>query len=362
MKYISLLALTLILSISPAFCQTTDRSADDTISSALRELVVSSSEDLESYTFSLEMEQKMNIQNLSTDQSQQILTRSIGMGLANMTDRTLKIIMASLSYIPGDETNSTAIALEEYLQNDTIYVRIDGNWTAMQLPGIEDAWSQQNALEQQIDLFNQSRLTLVGSEVIDGDECYRVRADIDISSYADHLSGELAMPVPSLSLNSSDLFRNTTLEVDYWISKNSHLLRRADVSETLNMTPQSLGFAGEEDRDLAINIQSNISMIFSGFNEPLRILIPPEASRAPPLSVETDPGSEAPLVSSGEDLAQSLENETIADEAASNREEARGEMIEAVSSNETADARLVPDGTTANSAVPGGALPALLRD
>ncbi len=44
-------------------------------------------------------------------------------------------------------------------------MKIDGNWTAMELSGLGDVWSQQNSLDQQIDMLNQSRLTLVGSEM-----------------------------------------------------------------------------------------------------------------------------------------------------------------------------------------------------
>ena len=56
----------------------------------------------------------MKLENLSSGQSQQILTRSIGFGLVNMTDQALKLVMASLtSPVRG---NSSAVALEEYLQ------------------------------------------------------------------------------------------------------------------------------------------------------------------------------------------------------------------------------------------------------
>ena len=160
-----ILAMALLLSSSCALCQSTDRSQDDPVSTILRELVVASSDDLKSYTFSMEMEQDMMLENLSSGQSQQVQTRSIGFGLVNVTDQALKLVMASLTYIPGDEGNSTALALEEYLQNDTIYMKIDGNWTAMELSGLGDVWSQQNSLDQQIDMLNQSRLTLVGSEM-----------------------------------------------------------------------------------------------------------------------------------------------------------------------------------------------------
>ena len=307
-----ILAMALLLSSSCALCQSTDRSQDDPVSTILRELVVASSDDLKSYTFSMEMEQDMMLENLSSGQSQQVQTRSIGFGLVNVTDQALKLVMATLTFIPGDEGNSTASALEEYLQNDTIYMKIDGNWTAMELSGLGDVWSQQNSLDQQIDMLNQSRLTLVGSEMVGDEDCYKVRAEIDIASYADPLSQEVASIVPFIPLNFSDLFRNMTMEVHYWISKESQLLKRADMFETLYMTPQSLGLQSSEEENMAVRMSSTTSVVFDGFNESVNILLPPEASAAQLFNMSSYPESEAVAVSL---LDQDGLNETAVIEA-----------------------------------------------
>ncbi|MFZ3094762.1 MAG: DUF6612 family protein [Methanothrix sp.] len=297
MRYLMILAMVLLLSSTCALCQSTDRSQDDPVSTILRGLVVASSDDLKSYTFSMKMEQDMMLENLSSGQSQQVQTRSIGFGLVNMTDQALKLVMASLTFIPGDEGNSTVLAMEEYLQNDTIYMKIDGNWTAMELSGLGDVWSQQNSLDQQIDMLNQSRLTLVGSEMVGDEDCYKVRAEVDIASYADPLSQEVASIVPSIPMNFSDLFRNMTMEVHYWISKESQLLKRADIFETLYMTPQSLGLQQSEEENMAVRMSSTTSMVFDGFNESVKIVLPPEASAAQLFNMSSYPESEAVAVS-----------------------------------------------------------------
>jgi len=259
--------------------------------------VVASSDDLESYTFFIKMEQDMVLENLTSGQSQQVQTRSIGFGLVNMTDQALKLVMASFTFVPGDEGNSSAVALEEYLLNDTIFMKMDGNWTALALTGMGAAWSEQNSLEQQIDMLNRSRLTLIGSEKVGDEDCYKVRAEMDIASYADPLSQEVASYMPFIPMNISELFRNMTLEVHYWISKESHLIKRADVFETLSMTPQSLDLQAAQGENMAIRISSTISMIFDGFNESIKIVLPPEASSAQLLQIPSYPESEAVAIS-----------------------------------------------------------------
>jgi len=163
------------------------------------------------------------------------------------------------------------------------------------------AWSEQNSLDQQIEMFNRSRLVLVGSEMVGDEDCYKVRAEIDIASYADPLSQEMTSYVPFLPLNISDLFRNMTMEVHYWISKESHLLKRADVFETLYMTPQSLGLQEAGEDNTAIRISSTISILFDGFNERINIILPSEARAAQPFRMPSYPQSEAVAVSAFDD-------------------------------------------------------------
>ena len=129
MRSLILLSMAILLCSSGALGQTSNTSFDELMASALQSLVVDSSAKLESYRFSMEMEQKMDLVNLSSGDTQKLNTRSFGYGMANMTDRALKLSMAALTNAEGDEENSTAMALEEYLINDTLYLKVDGNWT-----------------------------------------------------------------------------------------------------------------------------------------------------------------------------------------------------------------------------------------
>jgi hypothetical protein len=292
-----LLALALLL-CCPAALGQTNSTFDELMTSALQALVVDSSANLESYRFSLEMEQKIDLVNLSAGDSQRLYTRSLGYGMANMTDRSLKLSMASLTYAKGDEDNTSAIALEEYLINDTIYMKMDGNWTAIKMPGVADAWSAQNTMTRQLKMFNQSRLSLIGSEVVDGVDCYMVRAEMDMSTVADQLAGETSSLVPMPSMNYSELFRNMSLDVYYWITKDTHLLKKTDVTEVFTMTPQSLGLPANESMEMRINAE--VSMIFEGFNESVNIKLPAEAKNAPPVPMGLMVSREAvPVVPAG---------------------------------------------------------------
>jgi hypothetical protein len=300
MRYPILLALALLLCSFAALGQTNNTSFDELMTSALQSLVVDSSARLESYRFSLEMEQKIDLVNLTSGDVQPLNTRSFGYGMANMTDHALKLSMASLTYAKGDEGNTSVIALEEYLINDTLYLKVDGNWTIMKMPGVADAWSAQNTMTQQLEMFNQSRLSLIGSEMVEGADCYNVRAEMDMSTVANLLAGEVPSLVPMPGMNYTELFRNMRMDVNYWITKDTHLLKKTDVTEVFTMTPQSLGLPANESGALEMRINAKVSMLFEGFNESVNIKLPAEAKNASPFPMGLIASKEAvPVVPDG---------------------------------------------------------------
>jgi len=309
MRSLILLSMAILLCSCGAIGQTNITSFDELMSSALQSLVLDSSAKLESYRFSMEMEQQIDQINLSSGDTQKFYTRSFGYGMANMTDRALKMSMAALTYAEGDEGNSSAMALDEYLINDTLYLKVDGNWTAMKMPAVADAWSQQNTMTQQLKMFNQSRLSLIGSEMVEGQDCYKVQAVIDMSTVADQLSGEVESLVPLQSMNYSELFRNMNLDVYYWITKDTHLLKKTDVLETFTVTPQSLGVPANESEGQEMRINAEVSMLFEGFNESVNIKLPAEAEKAQPFPMGLMASAEAvPVIPAGN---ETMLNETM---------------------------------------------------
>ncbi len=296
MRNLVLLALILLLCSSGSIGQNDNTTLDEVMAGALRSLVIDSSANLGSYSFTMEMEQKIDMVNITTENIQKLYTRSFGYGTANMTDKALKLSMASLSYSKGDEENISAIAIEEYLINDTIYLKVDGNWTVMKMPGVADSWSAQNTMKQQLEMFNQSRLTLIGSENVEGEDCYMVRAEIDMDMMADQLSTEVTSLMPMQSMNYSELFRNMDLDVYYWITKDTHLIKKTDVTESFIVTPQSLGLPGNDSENQEMRIESVVSMLFEGFNESVNVKLPAEAMNAKPFPLGLTASEAAPSV------------------------------------------------------------------
>lgn len=203
---------------------------------ALQSMVANSSSNLQSYRFMLEMDQRMELFNRSgmNNSSQVILVKGLGQGSLNLTSRSMKLVLASLILPFGDEDNSSAVAVEEYLLNDTIYMKTDGNWTQMKLP-IADLWTVQDKAGQQLELLNNSNITFQGMETVDGQVCCKVNLSPNMEAFSKIVSEE-ASGIPG-TINLSQIYRNSIMQITYWIGKENYLLKRTQVNLALKMTP-----------------------------------------------------------------------------------------------------------------------------
>jgi len=311
MRSFVILSLALLLCL-PAAGQ--NAGTDELVASALQSLVAESSTNLQSYRFFLDMEQDIDLASLSSNDSQRLVTRSFGFGAANMTDKALKLSLVALTYDRDDASNSSIIALEEYLVNDTIYMKLDGNWTALKMPSVADAWSSQSTMNQHLQILNQSRLILQGSESVEDLDCYKVLAEMDQGTVADQLSGEAASLLPELDMNFREIFSNASLTATYWIDKESHNLKKADVLESFIINPRSLGLSSEESGAVEMRINSEVSMLFQGYNDSIEIKLPVEAESAAAFSADLLAGGEASPVALTVDespIDESVQNTSI---------------------------------------------------
>jgi hypothetical protein len=257
-----------------------EAAAKEPTASELAAMVVNSTADLQSYRFSLDMEQSMDLVNLSSGEEQKLATVSLGFGSINMTARALKLAMASLTIPEGDDENTTAMSMEEYLLNDTIYLKAEGNWTAMELPGISEAWSQQSTMNQQIEMLSGSNLSLLGSEMVEGEDCYKLLAEIDMASFANQLSEQTDSYLSLIPMNFSELFNNMTLDAYYWIAKDTKLLKKAVIVEEFTVSPQLLGLPAKGPESQEMSVNNTISVLYMDFNESINIKVPAEALNA----------------------------------------------------------------------------------
>jgi hypothetical protein len=278
-----ILAVTLILCSTAAWGAENNTSIEnDPVLAALKDVIMSSSSNLTSYRFTMDADQTMTLVNL-TDQReapQVVSVKSFGAGSMNVTEKAMKMAMASVVIPIGDDNNVTANAIEEYLINDTVYMKMDGNWTLLKL-SLPNDWSSQDTAGEQMEVFNQSQISLLGVETVDGLPCYKIGIVQDMAAFSQVASeqNDLALGL----INLSELYENSTMDLIYWIDMNENMLRKMEMTLNLSVNLQDLGIPSEETGDTEMQMSLLSTYLYRDINENIQIVLPLEAETAKPL-------------------------------------------------------------------------------
>ena len=247
----------------------------------LKAMMIESVEEIETASFAVDTDQTIKVINNSetnrTLRTMTFETRSVGEGVLNVTDRAMKMTMTTAT--SSEETGEIVSEMEMYMKGDTMYTNIDGNWTKM--PGMpEEMWDQQNQVKTQAELLNASEIELVGSEKVNGEDAYKVKVVPDTETFTMILNQQMGS-MPLYTMNMTEIFEESEMEWTTWISKESHLPLKNQVALDLTLTADMMGLPVGEVGDVEMEIESDSTVIYSNYNEPVVIEVPEEAMAAP---------------------------------------------------------------------------------
>jgi hypothetical protein len=249
---------------------------------ALKELVINSENNLKSYSLTFSENEDIKIVNsTSGNTTSQVNIQTLGAGAINRTSKSAKIVFASLIMPIGDVVNASTISEEVYYINDTLYSKVDGNWTTMKLALPVAFGTNQDMIRQTTMLLNASTIRLVGIEAINGERYYVVEVSPQssvVSSYFEQELGSISSMIPQSIKNISHLFNNTQLRYVLWINTASNLPEQAFSIVNITTTPGMLGYPGGNSTEIYIN--SSITTRFSDLNKTINIVLPEASKRA----------------------------------------------------------------------------------
>lgn len=190
---------------------------------------------------------------------------------------------AYLSGGSGDEIMS----VESYVIDGTVYARPEA-------PGEEAMWIKSEApaeywemmkgvsgLENYQELLQTAQAEILGSENVKGTDCYILQLTPEMAELYNSVmdptggTGQAGMlpPVPEELLQ--DIFNS--FSVKQWISKDNYYLMKVEINMTLESTPELMDYLGEEGET---SIDITINFLAYNYNEPVSIVLPPEAEAA----------------------------------------------------------------------------------
>ena len=271
----------------------------------LKAMMIESVEKVETATFTMDMDQSIKMVNHSetnrTLRTMNFETISEGEGVLNVSARAMKMTMTTTTI--SDETGEVATEMEMYMKNDTVYTNVDGNWTRM--PGMpEEMWDQQNQVKVQAELLNASEIELAGSDKVNGEAAYKVRVVPDMETFTMILNQQMGS-MPLYAFNMTEIFEESEMEWTTWISTESHLPLKVQMSMELTLTSDLMNLPVGEMNDIEMEIKSESTVVYFDYNEPVDIVVPEEAMAAPSwlemlMAMMAQPSDSAPIEESTE--------------------------------------------------------------
>ena len=147
---------------------------------------------------------------------------------------------ANVSLTMDSETEETEI----YILGDSIYIKVDGVWEGMdlseaeglsELGDLQDMQDGQNMLTE-LSLDDYLAIELIGSEMIDGEDCYKLRMVPNTTGdISDLLGGQMGYtPEYGDDLDLSETYEDVDVTMEFeeilWISKETYLPKKQNTT------------------------------------------------------------------------------------------------------------------------------------
>jgi hypothetical protein len=207
-------------------------------------------------------------------------------GVIDSVNQEMETIMDMVMSVA--EEDEQQMGMEMYVVDEWLYMKmsipeIGEEWVKMELtPAM---WQTQQQIEQTMELLQTAtEVKFLGSEAVDGVDCYVFDIIPDMEKLAEYLAQQQSMLGVGLDVESLvELFANMSVSIKEWIAEDSLLLTKSTAHMLVEVTPEDVG-ATSEDFDRATMDLSTVMTVY-GYNQPVSIELPEEALEAPEISM-----------------------------------------------------------------------------
>jgi hypothetical protein len=287
-------------------------------SGEIKTSMIHSAANLTAYSFGISDNQTESIRDLvknNITNQYNITTRSVKTEVTAIVDLAGRKAEANVSTTtaikgPAGLPNvATSKGTEYNIGNITYTNQNNGNWTQLKDPvSAEALWSsgRYNLIKSRAESVNRSQVEVIGSESIDGKDCYKLRLIMDNQTYlgtAYNLLTSVMFPfVPEV--NQTDLIKNSKIENLAWVEKDNNLLKKYQHTLSMQMTPNIIGVVdmtkggtqkfNQSIKLVEVSMNSDSTETYSDFNKPAAIVVPNAALNTKPIvpsPIQVAPGS-----------------------------------------------------------------------
>ncbi len=199
-------------------------------------------------------------------------------GLIDLKERNAKQSIKSMK-LDSDGHALSAQETETYLIKDKLYTKMDGKWTkSMVSEAIKPfAFDEQNKLKGLADLIKGSDIEVIGTETVDGQECYKLKVKPDLDTARSILAAQAftvqssvpgSLPVVRFKdLSESDpLLRNADISYTVWLTADKHIPKKMVGEMSFALTPDSMKVGSKGEPNFRIDADVEDTLILSDFD------------------------------------------------------------------------------------------------
>jgi hypothetical protein len=202
-------------------------------------------------------------------------------GVIDSVNQEMETIMDMVMSVA--EEDEQQMGMEMYVVDEWLYMKmsipeIGEEWVKMELtPAM---WQTQQQIEQTMDLLQTAtEVKFLGSEAVDGVQCYVFDIIPDMEELAEYLGQQQSMLGVGLDIESlAELFANMSVSIREWVAQDSLFLTKSTAEFLIEVTPADVGAAPEDFDKMTMDL-STVMMVY-GYNQPVSIELPAEALEA----------------------------------------------------------------------------------
>ncbi|MDD1761580.1 MAG: hypothetical protein LUQ59_05045 [Methanothrix sp.] len=305
-----LLVALILIAVAISGCTEKGPSVADKSAEELKNLSISSAENLSSYSLksSLTSTWKLHSGNNTTTEKLNTFTENVEtvavvdlQGLKVHANSSTKNMLEA----PNLPANVTTTNVDFYLIGNSTYMDDgDGNWTHLVDPRqAEEVWGpdRNNQIKTLAGTFNLSTTEELGTESVNGEDAYKLKIvpgnedNASLFNTAFAIAAKVTQyPLFLPSLNRSELNETGKIEKTIWISKSSYLPVKYESVMSFTMTPELIGAVDPSSGKAtmfnqsvqlgAITVAIESTDLYYDFDQPLNITPSMQALSSPAIT------------------------------------------------------------------------------
>lgn len=287
MKFKGILVLLAALILVPTFVSCGGEK--ELTAEEIKDAVIKAWDDIETVRTDTDLSADMSVSVHSPDEDYDIsysmtgnmtsLTNVANQNMYSLSQMQMNFDMPPEMQDPEDIYTNMDMTTEYYFMDKTLYVKSDtseepGTWTKQEFS--EEYWENMNQIGQGVELLKPATVELLGSEQLEGVDCYVLKVTPDLAAMYEKLFQSIGQGGQWLSkiFDFEEIVQSTSMKMV--IAKDTFYVMQVEMQMTIVMNQENMHLPLGEATFEVSGTSEYVSRAYD-YNQPVSITLPAEA-------------------------------------------------------------------------------------